>query len=803
MKRLPALASCRMCLVQIEGQRRLQPSCATAVIDGMIVHTDTPLIDETRSSMLDMLLANHPLDCPVCDKGGECELQDMVMAYGPRESQFRDSKRVFHSQDIRLSPVIIMNVNRCIQCQRCVRMCEEVVGAVALGTVEKGMDTAVTGFEGSLASCDQCGNCVEVCPVGALMSFPYRYKARPWDLVETDTVCPHCGTGCQLTVGARKGEFMRVRSKWEHGVNRETLCARGRFGLDFVAGVDRIKRPMIRRDGALVPVSWDEAGVHLKARLSALEGKEVGALASARLPNEALYQLQKLMRTVFGTNSVDCSSRWSAPSDLLAPVLTSFLARAPLPEVIARDCVLVIGGNVTDENPVTEYLLRDAARRGEAGLLMLAARPSRLDADARAVLRIPPGGEPAAIAALSEMLTANVDGGTGDLAPFAAALREGRNATVLVSADILRLPDRRKALQHLGTLLETLRGLGKDPALQFLFDRANQLGAWDMGVLPSALPGLRPLADASARAVLEAAWGAEIPSNPGMDLDAMLELSAAGKMGALYIVGSDPLMSYPDREFVRKALDAAGLVIVQDTFFTDTAGVADIVLPASGYGEEPGTFTNNEGRVQAVRKFREPAFEARGNLAIFDFVARVMNRSLVPASHDGVFEEIARLVPAYEGLSAGTLGEDGAFSKASAAPYAAEAPEPPSGPTPGENLMLITGNGLFHNGYATERSEILNTVADEPYVEMSAADAADLGLADQDDVIVQSAQAELKAQLKVNRRFPAGLVFVPENYRSLRLNSLLRRGQYPCPVKVRKVAAAVRAPAVASAENPG
>ena len=205
---------------------------------------------------------------------------------------------------------------------------------------------------------------------------------------------------------------------------------------------------------------------------------------------------------------------------------------------------------------------------------------------------------------------------------------------MLVSADILRLPDRRKALQHLGTLLETLRGLGKDPALQFLFDRANQLGAWDMGVLPGALPGLRPLADASARAVLEAAWGAEIPSDPGMDLDAMLELSAAGKMGAFYIVGCDPLTSYPDREFVRESLDAAGLVIVQDTFFTDTAGVADIVLPASGYGEEPGTFTNNEGRVQAVRKFREPAFEARGNLAIFDFVARAHEPSLVPASHE-------------------------------------------------------------------------------------------------------------------------------------------------------------------------
>ena len=252
-KRLPVLASCRMCLVEIEGQGKLHPSCAMPVTDGMVVHTNSPHVVDTRAFMLDMLLANHPLDCPICDKGGECELQDLVMAYGPRVSRFREPKRVFHSKDIQLSPVIIMNVNRCIQCQRCVRMCEEVVGAVALGTVDKGMDTAVTGFEGSLASCDQCGNCVEVCPVGALMSFPYRYKARPWDLVETDTICPHCGTGCQLTVGARNGEFMRVRSKWDHGVNLETLCARGRFGLDFVASEDRIKRPMIRRDGAPRP----------------------------------------------------------------------------------------------------------------------------------------------------------------------------------------------------------------------------------------------------------------------------------------------------------------------------------------------------------------------------------------------------------------------------------------------------------------------------------------------------------------------------------------------------------------------
>ncbi|MBX4998728.1 NADH-quinone oxidoreductase subunit NuoG [Rhizobium lentis] len=808
LKRLPPLASCRMCLVEIEGQRRLQPSCATAVTEGMVVRANTPLIEETRSSMLDMLLANHPLDCPICDKGGECELQNTVMAYGPRESRFRDDKRVFHSEDIRLSPVIIMNVNRCIQCQRCVRMCEEVVGAVALGTIEKGMDTAVTGFEGSLAGCDQCGNCVEVCPVGALMSFPYRYKARPWDLAETDTVCPHCGTGCQLTVGTRKGEFMRVRSKWDEGVNRETLCVRGRFGLDFVASRDRIKRPMIRRDGALVPVSWDEAGDYLRRRLLAVEDKAAGGLASPRLPNEVLYQFQKLMRTAFRTNSIDCSSRWSTPFDTLGPLLAAFHSRAPLDDVIGNDCVLVVGGNVTEENPVTEYLLRDGVRRRQTGLLMLSARPSRLDADARVVVRVLPGEEAAGLAAVVAGLVAavgqalpgdvlaGIDATIGKPAAetgidgpdrLAAALKEGRSVTVLVSVDLLRLPEARATLQQINNLLQVLRLLGKDPAMQFLFDRANQLGAWDMGVLPAALPGLRAVTDDVARTTLARNWGAEIPSEPGANLDAMLELCVGGRMGALYVVGTDPVIAYPDRDIVTRALGAADLLIVQDAFLTDTAGLAEVVLPAAGYGEETGTFTNNEGRTQTVCKFREPAFEARSNLAIFDFVAALRNQALRPSTQGEIFDEIARLVPAYQGLTQHALGADGAFTKAVPTPPVARFFAPPPVPAAGDRLMLITGNCLFHNGYLSERSDILNTVANDPYVAMSAQDTAQLGLSDGDLVIVRSARGELTAQLKVDRRFPKGLVFVPENYRALRLNGLMRRGEYPCPVEVQKV----------------
>ena len=819
LKRLPPLASCRMCLVEIEGLRRLQPACATAVTDGMVVRTNTPLIDETRSSMLDMLLANHPLDCPICDKGGECELQDLVMAYGPRRSEFRDPKRVFHSRDIRLSPVIIMNVNRCIQCQRCVRMCEEVVGAVALGTIEKGMDTAVTGFEGSLASCDQCGNCVEVCPVGALMSFPYRYKARPWDLAETDTVCPHCGTGCQLTVGARKGEFMRVRSKQEHGVNRETLCVRGRFGLDFIEGRDRIKRPLIRRDGALVPVSWDEAGDYLRRRLAAAEHKAAGGLASARLPNEALYQFQKLMRTVLRTNNIDCSSRWSAPFDALGPLMTGFYSRAPLDEVIGNNCVLVVGGNVTEENPVTEYLLRDSARRRQTRLLMLSVRPSRLDADARAVVRIPPGGEAANIAAVVAGLAAAA-GHTLAGAAFAAiqaalgrpamnassdgpgrlatALLEGGSVTLLVSVDLLRSPQARATLQQLNNLLQVLRLLGKAPAMQFLFDRANQMGAWDMGVLPAALPGLQAVSDDTARAAFARNWGSEIPSEPGAGLDAMLELCIDGRMGTLYIAGTDPLIACPDRDFIARALGGADLVIVQDAFLTDTAGLADVILPAAGYGEESGTFTNNEGRIQQVQKFREPPFEAKDNLAIFDFVAALSGQTLRPSTQDEIFGEIARLVPAYQGVTLDRLGADGTFTRAAPTSQTGEFFAPPPARQAADRLMLVTGNCLFHNGYLSERSEILNTVASDPYVAMSAQDAAQLCLSDGDQVVVRSPGGDLTAKLKVDKEFPKGLVFVPENYRTLQLNKLMRRGEYPCPVEVHQATAADHTAGVAS-----
>lgn len=809
-KRLTTLASCRMCLVEIEGhfslEKRLQPACATRIADGMIVKTDTPLIAQTRQSMLEILLANHPLDCPVCDKAGECELQDTVFAYGAGESRFTDDKRVFRSEDIQLNPVIVFNAQRCIQCQRCVRMCEEVVGAVALGTAERGMDAEITGFGDSLSDCDHCGNCIEVCPVGALMSSPYRYKARPWDLTEVDTVCPYCGTGCHLTVGLRDGRLARVRSKYETGVNGETLCVKGRFGLDFMDGEDKLRRPLLRKDGILTAVSWEEALRHIAEHAKAAAEKgAVGGLVSPRLSNEALYLFQKLMRTAFHSNSIDSSTRWSVPHQALEGLFGGLYARRPLHRVLEADCILVIGSNVTESNPVSEYLMRDAALNGKKQIFVASSRPSRLDSEASASLRLAPGGEAALLAAMLDVLAGKKGDAPASCREFlehaAPALTAAPEVTILVGVDLLRSPQA-AALRLLGTLGGALEAAGKRAGLQFLFDRPNQMGAWELGALPTVLPGWRSVDDAPARAALEEAWGIPLPSQPGADVHQMLARCGTGEMDMLYVVGSDPLLSYPDGELVERALSKCGLLVVQDAFLSATARLAHVVLPAAAFAEEAGTFTSNEGRVQTLRPVRRPAFEAKGHTEIFALLASALGHDLGAATAADAFSEITGLVPSYGELG-GDEGDaigsgEGAFtvssvSSAESAAKVGAAPDDAPAAVAGdsqshdtEGLELVTGDCLFHSGYVSGNSAILKTLAAEPYVEMSPREASALGLSDQDQVIVKSSHGEIKAWLRVTEDFPDGIVFIPENFAEIRLNLLMKQGEHPCRVAVCK-----------------
>ena len=793
-KRLSPLASCRMCLVAIEGAAKLQPACVTQVMDGMVVHTATEQVAEIRKSMLELLLANHPLDCPICDKSGECELQDMVFEYGAGVSRFQDEKRVFHSQDLSLNQVIIFNSNRCIQCQRCVRICEEVVGAVALGTVEKGMDTAITGFENSLESCDHCGNCIEVCPVGALMSQPYRYKARPWDLVETDTTCPFCGTGCQLTVSARDGQLARVTSKYETGVNGETLCVKGRYGIDFIDGGDRIETPLLRRDGTLSAVTWEEAYAALREHIgdpAAVNGGRIGGLASAQQSCETLYLFQKMMRTVFGTNNLDSSNRWAAGIyDALPGLFGDLYSRRPLDELLEADSILVIGSSVTDDNPVSDYLIRATLRNRTGKLFLASARPSRLDKDSTAHLRLLPGDEVQLIALLDHALAGMAGEAAAPLGEFVqqavTTVKSAASVTVLVGVDLLRAPQANLALQWLERFLRRLRGSGKQVGLQFLFDRSNQMGAWEMGVLPGHLPGWRSLGEAG----FEQAWGKPPPRMPGADIHAMLERCADGEMDLLYLIGSDPLAAYPDRDLVEKALSSVGLLVVQAAHHSATTARADIVLPGAAFGEETGTVIGNEGRVQIIREIRRPAGRARRNMEILTQVAETFDCDLGAATPQEAFAEIAQLVPSFQGLSLDDIGAAGALTASTPRVGGEELDEPPM-PTRSNGsrldngkLMLVTGDCGFHSGFATEQSATLSGILKDSYVEIGSTDGQAKGLAQGDNVIVRSGRGETRLKLRLNKNFPPGLAFIPENFAHPRLNQLFSQGEYPCPVDI-------------------
>ena len=828
-KQLTRLAACRLCLVEIEGQPKLQPACATPVLDGLAISTHSPRVVQARRSILEFILANHPLDCPVCDKAGECELQDLVFAIGPRQTRFGEQKRSLKSVDYPLNSVIMKNSDRCIHCERCVRTCEEIVGASALGSMGRGATTEVTGFFSDADQCDHCGNCIEVCPVGAMMNRPYRYKARPWDLVEVETVCPYCSTGCQLTVALRDGRLMRVRSKFETGINQETLCARGRFGLDIVSTDNRIKRPLLRIQGELVPVSWEKAGNFLQERLQDLISRKrpLGGLASPALTNESLYLFQKLMRTVFNTNHIDSGSRWGASDQALADLpetvgnlVRDLYTRGPLTDAIETDCIWVIGTNITDENPVIEYTLRPLLTRSKKDLLICSSRPSRLDALAAASLRYLPGDEPQLIASLlHQLLEQTADPTRAESSPdfellrtaltgidaesnanwqefsvrALAKLRNARSVTLLLGSDLLRPSVAPSSLQMIHNLAQVLRNQDKSVRLQMLFDRSNQLGAWDVGMLPGWLPGYRRVTDTEERKQFETHWGTQLPKESGWDIHQMLSQGARGELGGLYIAGEDLIRDYPDIKLAKQALSEIDLLIVQDAFLSQTADLADVVLPGSTFAENDGTFTNSEGRVQRLRKFSNPAFESRRDDEIFVWVASLLDKELKPKSAQDVFAEIGRAVPSYQALSFEELGLDGGFTES----YPAEQSDqlfttPPTSSNQGTGLRLITGSCRFHCGRLSENSTILSTIADEPYIEIGEEDASSLNIESGDQVLVKSQRHALGIKLVVNKHFPKGVAFMPENSPELQLNHLLAGSEYPCAISICRIEPSVK-----------
>ncbi len=639
-ERMKPVGMCRMCLVEVEGMRGLQISCATPVVDGMVVNTQSANVKAAQDGVLEFLLINHPLDCPVCDRGGECPLQDQTLAFGPGESRFVEEKRHFE-KPIPISDLVLLDRERCIQCGRCTRFADEVAGEPLIAFGGRGGTTEVITFPDEPFRSYFSGNTVQICPVGALTSSQYRFRARPWDLQSVESSCATCAVGCRSVVQSTSNRLVRMLGVDSDPLNQGWLCDKGRYGLEWVHAEDRIGMPLARKSSELVEVSWpealDTAAAGLRAALKAGPAS-IGVIGGARGTNEDAYAWARLAKGVLGTDHVDAQLGDGLPADLILGV-----KRATIADLDTAAAVVVLAGDLVEELPVLFLRLRLAATERGVPVVEVSSRETALTRYAAASLRPLPGDE----GALLERVVA-ASGGSDDDGVTAAAKLLGTDGPVVVVLGRPSLGESDASMLQAAAALSRLANVSFLSALR----RSNVHGALDLGLAPGFLPGRVTLDDGRAHAA--ASWGS-VPAARGHDAAGILAATAAGEIDTLVLLGCDLLVDFPDQALVRAALRTARFVVAVGAFAADGAGRADVFLPASVWSEKSGSTTNLEGRVQRVARLVSPAGHAMADWQIAAELAQRFDADFGWESVADVQDEIARVAPAYAGVGADTL----------------------------------------------------------------------------------------------------------------------------------------------------
>ncbi|MER3472619.1 MAG: NADH dehydrogenase (quinone) subunit G [Armatimonadota bacterium] len=687
-------ANCRMCLVeagtkQPDGSVRMMPkpqtSCTLPASQGLVVFTDTVAIQKARRGILEFLLINHPLDCPICDRGGECPLQNNTLFYGPAVSRFIEEKRHL-PKAFPLSDYVVLDRERCIHCARCTRFSQEISGDAQLEFLKRGADMMVSTFQDTEFTSRFSGNTIELCPVGALTSRAYRFRARPWDMKSQKSICTRCSNGCNIWLDYRPNRLVRVLGRENEAVNEEWTCDRGKFGHEYISSDRRLLSPLIRRDGKFVTASWVEAyhliASHLRQAVAEHGAQSVGAIGGAHLSNEEAYLLQKLMRVAVGTNNIDHRlerNQVAGGDTLLARLGVPFTQNA-IADIERAKTLFILGADLVDEQPIVFLRARKAWFRFGANVII--AHPEVTETELRfdepVILRYREGTEKTLIhgllylvlqsgkavtsalpseelqslqASLSAYTPSRVSQETG---VAESVLREtadllGEGTLVLCAGRVRNHPEYAELVGALVNLtLLTGNGARENGGLNILLPEVNSHGAADMGVLPDMLPGYVRVSDTTARQRMEKLWETALPAEPGLNTQAMLESAAEGHLQVLYVVGEDIAHKYHDPDLARRALENAGFVVVQDLFLTETAQYADVVLPAASVAEKEGTFTNTERRVQRFWKaFNAPSPEVKPDLNIFAELAVYLGKPLPVFSAEQLMEEIGQAFPAY------------------------------------------------------------------------------------------------------------------------------------------------------------
>ncbi len=826
--RLEPFGACRICIVEVKGARGLQPDCHTAIKEGMEIVTDSENLREHRKFLLELLLSDHPHDCMTCDANTSCKLQTYAYEYGIDLNRYGGETHPFEKVDD-INKLIERDPAKCILCGRCVRICDEVVGARAIDFVNRGFKANISApYNVSLldTTCELCGQCVSTCPTGALTEKMAKGKGWEADFKKVRTTCPYCGVGCVFDLNVdRNGKIVKVTSEVGSVPNNGNLCVKGRFSYDFVQHPDRLKKPMIKKNGKHVEVEWDEAIAFVADKLTAIKEKygpdSLGFVSSCRSTNEANYVMQKLARAVFGTNNIDqCARTCHAPTVAgLAMAFGSGAMTNSISEISNVDLAFVIGSNPTEAHPVIGMEMKKAMRNG-AQVIVCDPRKTWMAKHADLHLPVQPGSDvPLMNAMMNVIITEDlhdkefVENRTEDFAELKdMVLRwtpERAAEICKVPADDIRKAARMYARADKAAIFYTLGltehicgtdnvrstanlalltgHIGRESTgVNPLRGQNNVQGGCDMGAGPTGYHGYQKLSDPAAVEKFSKAYGVALPTNIGYTITDMVEKAAEGELKALYIMGEDHLMSEPNIKQVEKAFENLELLIVQDIFFCETAPMADVVLPAASFAEKDGTFTNSERRVQRIRKAIEPIGESRPDWEIVCDIAKQTGYDKMNyQSASEVWDEIAELSPIFKGISYERIEKvglqwpcfdkdhcgtkflhEGSFTRGKGKFHALDYRPPAEEPDADYPFYLTTGRILYHYNVGTMTLRSVGSAQKVPecFCEISTADAEKLGLKNGDEVKVTTRRGELIVKASVGDRVKEGRLWMPFHF---------------------------------------
>ena len=840
MKELIPSGSCRMCVVQVKGMAAYKSACTLEVREGMEITTSSPQIDKVRRTNLELLLWDHDYDCSVCHQNGECRLQDLGYRYQigiKLNRRFDQGDHSYHARPDGSSPVLIYRPDKCIRCGICIGSCRDLQGKGVLDFVERGMDAYPSPeyVRWADSSCDGCGECVQNCPTGALREKPLNGQYRRMDLDRiVRTSCGYCGVGCQMDLWIKDNRVVRIRGAEKDTLpNRGRLCVKGRFGYEFLNSPERLTKPLIRESRGFREASWEEALTLAVEKFSSIK-KESGpralaGLASARCTNEENYIFQKFIRSCFGTNAVDhCARLCHAPT--VAGLVRAFGSGAmtnPIGDLAGADCILITGANVSETHPVTATYICNAQKRGAR---IIVIDPRKIDLANRADLHLQqkPGTDVAWINGLIHIImkegwtdpgfiddrTENIEALRKSVASFtperveeisgipAETLREAaeiyacsEKSAIVFAMGITQHITGTDNVLSLANLAMVCGHVGRESTgVNPLRGQNNVQGACDLGTLPNVYPGYQRVDSPEIREKFHRAWAADnLSDEPGLTVVEMMRAAHCGELRGLYIMGENPMLSDPHLSHVEESLTNLDFLVVQDIFLTETALLADIVLPAAAFAEKEGTFTNSGRRVQRVRKGVEPPGEARED---WDIICDLSSRMGFPMSYDSaesIMDEIASLTPQYGGISYDRLNSgalqwpcpdsshpgtpylhEGAFSRGRGRFHPVDFIPPAEQPDREYPFILTTGRMLFHyhTGTMTRRSKPLNTFAPGAYAEVHPSDLDALGIRDGESIGLRTRRGRISVSVRSSGRVSPGVVFVPFHFAESPANAL-------------------------------